>query len=174
MLLQYDGFMNATTYEAAFVAIVDKYFSQPNYYKVPTMLKNGTVAQCNYYAFYQFNYFVSGLGGLNAAVTVMDKFREIADARGQCLHLVAMVAGKAQSITNEVGMLKALGVASGTSYCFMKIVPTPPTPITEYVDYTEQVGRALTSWTDFSNIFHSSLGAPFAPTLYVTNHTNPN
>lgn len=63
LLLQYDGFMNTTVYTKAFTNIIEKYFKQPNYYKVPTKLANGTIAQCNYFAFYQFSYFVSGLGG---------------------------------------------------------------------------------------------------------------
>lgn len=173
MLLQYDGFMNASVYQGAFETIVDKYFTTPNYYKVPTMLPNGTKAQCNYYAFYQFEYFVSGLGGVPAAVKVMDNFRAIAASRGQCIHLVAMVAGSAQSIATQEDTYKALGVASGTSYCFMKIVHGGGASMTEYLNYTDQVARALESWSSIADVFHSKIGGPFAPTLSVGWDSSP-
>ena len=37
----------------AFRYIVKRYFSQPNYYRVPTVLTNGSVADCCFFSFYQ-------------------------------------------------------------------------------------------------------------------------
>jgi hypothetical protein len=44
-LLIFDGYMNRTVYNNAFKYIAKKYFTLPNYYRVPTLLPNGTTAQ---------------------------------------------------------------------------------------------------------------------------------
>ena len=49
MLMQFEGYMNSTVYGAAFKNVVDKYMGHPNYYRVPTRLANGTVADCAYF-----------------------------------------------------------------------------------------------------------------------------
>eukprot|EP00041_Stephanoeca_diplocostata_P006759 m.93001 g.93001 ORF g.93001 m.93001 type:complete len:334 (+) comp16527_c1_seq4:105-1106(+) len=76
LLLQFDGFMNASVYLGAFQHVAKTYFTRSNYYRVPTTLANGTVAQCCYYAMYQMNYFVNGVGGAQQAAALVDKFRE--------------------------------------------------------------------------------------------------
>lgn len=65
LLLQFDGFMNASVYVGAFQHVAKTYFTRSNYYRVPTTLANGTVAQCCYYAMYQMNYFVEGVCAVN-------------------------------------------------------------------------------------------------------------
>ncbi len=52
-LLIFDGFMNASVYMAGFEHAINTYFLHPNYYRAPTILPNGTVAQCGYFSIYQ-------------------------------------------------------------------------------------------------------------------------
>lgn len=63
LLLQFDGFMNASVYTSAFQHVARTYFVNPNYYRVPTKLANGTVADCAYFAMYQMEYFTEAVGG---------------------------------------------------------------------------------------------------------------
>ena len=170
--------MNASVYTAAFTNLVTKYFVRPNYYKVPTVLANGTTADCAYFAIYQMSYLVGGVGGKANAAKVLDSFRSIAEAHGVCLHLVDMVAGSPANVAGKANVAdyQQYGVNSATSYCFMKIVHAPPTPMTEYINYTEQVGRAVTAWTGISQSLSKSALGPgfkFAPTLSVGWDSSP-
>ena len=48
-----DGYMSAEVYRNAFRYIAKTYFTQPNYYKAPTRLPNGTRADCCFFSLYQ-------------------------------------------------------------------------------------------------------------------------
>ena len=48
-----DGYMSAEVYRNAFRYIAKTYFTQPNYYKAPTRLPNGTSADCCFFSLYQ-------------------------------------------------------------------------------------------------------------------------
>jgi hypothetical protein len=50
------------------------YFTQANYYKVPTLLDNGTTTQCCFFSFYQPEYIANGNG--TEAAQLMDEFRQ--------------------------------------------------------------------------------------------------
>ena len=107
---------------------------------------------------------------------VLDSFRSIAEAHGVCLHLVDMVSGSASGIAKNAAEYQQFGVNSATSYCFMKIVRAPSTPMTQYINYTDQVARALTAWTDISQSLSKSALGPsfkFAPTLSVGWDSSP-
>ena len=72
--------MNASVYGAAFEYIASRYFTQPSYYRVPTVLANGTTAQCAYFSFYQPEYLVWGVGGEAAAAQLIQDVRALRDA----------------------------------------------------------------------------------------------
>jgi hypothetical protein len=49
-LLIFDGYMGADVYRNAFRHIASTYFTQPNYYRAPTALPNGSTAQCCFFS----------------------------------------------------------------------------------------------------------------------------
>jgi hypothetical protein len=53
--MQHLRYMNSSVYLGGFKSMISKYFVHPNYYKVPTVLRNGTIADCAYFAVYQFS-----------------------------------------------------------------------------------------------------------------------
>lgn len=85
----FDGFMNRTVYNNAFKYIARNYFTQPNYYRVPTLLPNGTTAQCCFFSFYQPE--VIAMADDKEAILAMQDFRAAAESVGECLHLVISV-----------------------------------------------------------------------------------
>ena len=72
-LQMFDGFMSATVYRNAFKYIAKTYFTQPNYYRAPTKLPNGSTAECCLFSFYQPESI--GVDGSGAAAGLMDDFR---------------------------------------------------------------------------------------------------
>jgi hypothetical protein len=84
-LLVFDGFMNRTVYNSAFKYIAKNYFTQPNYYRVPTLLPNGTTAQCCFFSFYQPE--VIAMADKAQGTLAMGDFRAAAESVGECLHL---------------------------------------------------------------------------------------
>jgi len=171
MLLQYDGFMNRSVYTAAFRYAVDNYFVAPNYYKVPTKLRNGTTAQCAYYAIYQMNYLLDGVGGLEAGTDLFDAFRDYAEARGTCLHLVDMVAGSPNAA--YFAKSKALGVSSATSYCWMKVIGAYYDLVFPETNYTELLQPSIQAATNLTEAFATELGIPYAPVISVAWDSTP-
>ena len=99
--------MSAEVYRNAFRYIAKTYFTQPNYYKAPTRLPNGSRADCCFFSLYQVCSPISlavkrrasltrcrrwqpeyvANGDKQAAVGLMDEFRQAAESVGQCLHL---------------------------------------------------------------------------------------
>jgi hypothetical protein len=82
-LMIFDGCMDDTVVQNAFAYLAKTYFTQPNYYRVPTTLPNGTKAQCAFFSFYQPE--VLGGGDMKRYSTLMNDFRKAADAVGECL-----------------------------------------------------------------------------------------
>ena len=75
-LQMFDGFMSAEVYRNAFKYIAETYFTQPNYYKAPTKLANGSTADCCFFSFYQPQVITAGSNGSEpAAEALMDAFR---------------------------------------------------------------------------------------------------
>ena len=66
MLLMFNGFMSAEVYRNAFKYIATTYFTQPNYYKAPSTLPNGTVARCCFFSMYQPEYMAPSNATLGA------------------------------------------------------------------------------------------------------------
>ena len=111
MLLMFDGYMSAQVYRNAFAYIAKTYFTQPNYYRAPTRLANGTVAQCCFFSMYQPQYMAPGNASLGAQLA--DDFRAAAEAVGQCLHLNHM--------TSPDALLTERRADSRTDYGWMKL-----------------------------------------------------
>ena len=172
LLLQFDGYMNATVYTNAFHYVVDTYFTKPHYYCAPTTLSNGTVAQCPYFAMYQLDYFVNGVGGISTATTVLEDFRTYAESQGTCVHFVVMVAGSPKSIASQFSQFKQLKVASATSYNWMKLqlsaASTFPT-----ANFTDMSVQSVAMWGTLAESFSSGLGIKYAPVASVGWDSSP-
>lgn len=154
----------ASRYTGGFRYIVDTYFNHPNYYRVPTTLRNGTVAQCPYFAMYQLEYFVAGVGGQGAAEKALDSFRDYAESSGSCVHFVVMVAGSAESISTQTATFKALDVASATSYCWMKL-GLEGTKVFPAANYSALGPQSVAASTALANMFSDHLGIKYAPVV---------
>jgi hypothetical protein len=121
MLLMFDGFLSPTVYRNAFTYIASTYFTEPNYYRAPTKLANGTTAMCCFFSIYQPAYVASGNETL--AAELMDDFRAAAEAVGQCLHLNHMSGGasKESTVARKVSSMTAYGwvkFGKGPKYTF--------------------------------------------------------
>lgn len=84
LLLTYDGFMDAATYEAGFAHIINTYMVLPNYLRIDTpnagRNADGSVKKCPLFSFYQAEYIVQGTGSLQNAQQALAKFRSMAAA----------------------------------------------------------------------------------------------
>lgn len=154
----------ASRYTGGFRYIVDTYFNHPNYYRVPTTLRNGTVAQCPYFAMYQLEYFMAGVGGQGAAEKALDSFRDYAESSGSCVHFVVMVAGSAESISTQTATFKTLDVASATSYCWMKL-GLEGTKVFPAANYSALGPQSVAASTALANMFSDHLGIKYAPVV---------
>ena len=52
--------VSSQVYRNAFKYIAKTYFTQPNYYKAPTKLSNGSTMDCCFFSFYQPEYIANG------------------------------------------------------------------------------------------------------------------
>eukprot|EP00041_Stephanoeca_diplocostata_P023715 m.588374 g.588374 ORF g.588374 m.588374 type:complete len:456 (-) comp22364_c0_seq1:806-2173(-) len=171
LLLQFDGFMNASIYTSAFEHVAKTYFVKKNYYRVPTKLSNGTVARCAYFAMYQMEYFTKAVGGAAQAAAVVDQFRRFAEAEGECLHFVAMLQGSVAALSKYDKEFSILGVSSTTSYNWGKVLsPSEYTwPVTNY----STLGPAAVDAWKLIEQHYTPLGMPFAPTITVSWDSTP-
>eukprot|EP00937_MAST-01D_sp_MAST-1D-sp2_P000780 g780.t1 len=138
-LLVFDGFMNRTVYKNAYEYIARQYFTQPNYYRVPTRLANGTVGQCCFFSFYQPEYVA--MGDPDEAILSMADFRAAAEAVGECLHLNHM----GQAHDNFIGPRQ---VASISDYGWMKTTSARKFPETPYEDIMNGSVQAWSTLTE--------------------------
>jgi hypothetical protein len=77
--------VSGDVYRKAFHYIARTYFTQPNYYKAPTLLPNGSTADCCFFSFYQPEYIADGNN--TEAVELMDEFRKEAEAVGTYMYM---------------------------------------------------------------------------------------
>ena len=159
-LLVFDGFMNSTVYNNAFAYIAKTYFTQPNYWRVPTKLANGSTADCAFFSFYQPE--IITLGDKEAAVAAMDAFRAAAEAVGECLHLNHMgsrddliESRKANSIS-DYGWMKTVGAST-----------FPETP------YEEIVKGGLAAWQTKCAHYSTNFSIPYVPTISTAWDASP-
>eukprot|EP00054_Salpingoeca_dolichothecata_P012853 m.71386 g.71386 ORF g.71386 m.71386 type:complete len:430 (+) comp20159_c0_seq5:10-1299(+) len=155
MLLIYNGFMNASVYEAAFEYVTSTYFTKSNYYKLPTKLSNGTTADCCFFSFYLGSYLMEGLGGVENVKTALAKFRSMAAAQGQCVHISVMTAGLGP-LDNPTGM----GLFdSASDYGCMKLTATP----FPEGNYSQIVKECINAWSQKQ----SKYSIPYLPNMSV-------
>jgi hypothetical protein len=150
----FDGYMNATVYRNAFKYIAETYFTQPNYYRVPTKLANGTTAQCCFFSFYQPEYVADG--NRTEAIPLMDEFRAAAVSVGQCLHLNHM--------TSPDALLKPRKVDSRTDYGWIKLGHSPAYkwPQTAYEDVMD---HSLSEIAKRTALYSQNFSIPYIPSL---------
>jgi hypothetical protein len=128
-LLLYPGTVTGQTFEVMTDTIIEKYFSQPSYWKIDG---------CPYFSIYELFRFIEGLGGIDQAKSALERFRAKTRAAGfPDLHLNAVVWGVQllpgeTQLTNPRDMLKQLGFDSVTSYVWIHHIPFPDFPVTDY------------------------------------------
>lgn len=128
-LLLYPGQVTDQTFDQMTDYIIEKYFSQPSYWKI-----NG----CPYFSIYELFRVVEGAGSVDHAATLLNQFRAKTRAAGfPDLHLNAVVWGVQllpgeTKLSNPVELLKHLGFDSVTSYVWVHHIPFPTFPITDY------------------------------------------
>ena len=156
--------MNSTVVRAAADYVSEKYFSQSNYYRVPTRLANGTTAECCLFSFYQMEYLVRGVGSVAAAADFMTYFRQKAAEQNTCLH-VNMMGGMYQ----DTSYIAALGVDSVSDYGWMKTVGGEIFPETPYENVIASGSKA---WSDLQRKF-SAFGVPYIPSISTAWDSSP-
>ena len=129
-----------------FEYIVSTYFSEPNYYRIPTSVRDpqtgnttGEIKDCCFLAMYQIEYLLVAAGGdVNAARQVIMDFRSHAQANGQCVHLSFMQSHRS-SIT------AILTADSFTDYGWMKTVKFNHS-IWPEANYMDVVSAGVKAW----------------------------
>jgi len=161
-LQMFDGYMSATVYRSAFKYIAKTYFTQPNYYKAPTTLANGSTVDCCFFSFYQPEYVADG--DEEMAVALMDEFRGEAEAVGQCLHLNHM--------TSPDSLLKPRKVDSRSDYGWTKLGDGPGYiwPETPFEAVTEHCMAELTRRTV---LYTTNFSIPYIPTISTGFDSSP-
>jgi hypothetical protein len=161
-LLIFDGCMDDTVARNAFAHVAKTYFTQPNYYRVPTTLPNGTKAQCAFFSFYQPEILAGGDAKRYSAL--MDDFRKAAESVGECLHLNHMGA------QHHPQYINASGVNSATDYGWMKTASAPTWPESKYEDI---VSGGIAAWNTYTKTMKDSYNIPYIPTMSVAWDSSP-
>ena len=104
--------------------IIEKYFSQDNYLKIDGK---------PYFSIYELGTFIHGMGGVDAAAGVLEKFRNRCDKAGVGLHLNAVVWQLAilqgeLKLANLDEVIRRLGIDSATTYAWDHYAQTLPVP----------------------------------------------
>jgi hypothetical protein len=161
-LQMFDGYMSASVYLKAFKYIARQYFTQPNYYRAPTVLPNGTTALCCFFSFYQPEYVANGNN--SQAIELMAEFRAEAEAVGQCLHLNHM--------TSPDALLKPRQVDSRSDYGWTKLGDGPgyTWPETPYGAVTRHCIGELSRRTAH---YRHNYSIPYVPTLSTGFDSSP-
>ncbi len=109
--------------------VIEKYFSQPNYWKIDGK---------PYFSIFDTANFIKGLGGVPQARKVLDGFRtKVKKAGHPGLHLNIILSGT--SINRE--QIIALGFDSATSYNWGMHLDMPVVPATPYPPYAERAAK---------------------------------
>ncbi len=137
------GRISPTAFERALAYIAERYFSQPNYWRVSGGL---------YFSIYEVMNLVNTCGGLTAARKALDNWRERVCKLGLGeLHLNAVVWGlrilqTEHKIDDVNQIVQALGFDSVTSYVWIHHQPLSRFPATDYQEY---MCSAVTDWARF-------------------------
>lgn len=127
--------------------VIARYFKEPSYL---------CVDGCPYFSIYEFKTFVDRIGGMNPALSAINRFREKTRQAGfRDLHLNAVAWG-VNGVTDIPGFLSEFKVASVTSYCWAHHFPFAAFPA---VDYRDAVANAPQFWKGAESRF----GVPYHP-----------
>jgi len=127
--LHYPGSVTAATFDQMTDYIIERYFSQPSYWKIDG---------CPYFSVYELFRLVEGLGSVTNTRLALERFRDKTRSAGfPDLHLNAVVWGVqilpgSQQVTNPKELLAALGFDSVTSYVWIHHVEMQQFPVTDY------------------------------------------
>jgi hypothetical protein len=159
-LLLFDGFMNRTVYKNAYEYIAKTYFNQPNYYRVPTTVANGSTVDCCFFSFYQPEVVCDSDAAEGTAS--MDDFRKAAEAVGQCLHLNHM--GRRDDL------IKPRGVNSISDYGWMKTVGSSAFPESKYEDI---MSGGFKAWDTLTGHYKSIYNISYVPSMSTAWDASP-
>jgi hypothetical protein len=143
--------------------IVKNYFSQPNHWKVEGK---------PYFSIYEMMTLVKDLGGIDQAHAALNRFRDRTKAAGfPDLHLNAVVWGlkpppNHSTIKSVPDMIRALGVNSVTSYCWLHHVYPGKLPTTDYAEVAE---KSAAVW----ETFRRDLPVPYFPNVSMGWDSSP-
>ena len=145
------------TYEQTvdmFDYVIEKYFSQPNYWKVD--------GGC-YFSVYEFGKMIPAWGGMSKAKELMDLFRKKATDKGLKLHLVAVEWGL-QNLYEDTytaqDLVRELGIDAITSYVWAHNT-VPAWPYGDYSDWAESAYNEMLKIEDSYDVpyyTHVSMG----------------
>ncbi len=157
------GAVALSEFEKATESVIEKYFSQPNYYQI-----NG----CPVFAIYELSTLIDGLGGLENTRSALDGFRERVQKAGfPDLHLQAILWSKIPAAMSDVpgdrsatqnDTVRFLGIDSLTNYQWCHYVRARG----DYAAWAEQAVAAWAKWT-------AEFEVPFFPHVSVGWDTNP-
>ncbi|MEN6312887.1 MAG: glycoside hydrolase family 99-like domain-containing protein [Clostridiaceae bacterium] len=151
------GTVSRKTFEEATDRIIHTYFTHPSYWRV-----NGGL----YFSIYELMNFIKGLGGLDAARTALDNFRNRVKAAGLGeLHLNAVVWGLQilpgeEKITRPNEYLHALGFDSTTSYVWIHHQEMKDFPKSSYAEIRD---ASIKDYLKFTNEYD----IPYYPNVTV-------
>lgn len=161
--LLYPGSVSAETFERMTDYIVEKYFSQPTYWKID---------DCPYFSIYELFRLVEGLGSVDAARRSLDSFRlKTVKAGFPDLHLNAVVWGVQllpgeTRVSNPQQLLETLGFDSVTSYVWIHHLEMPHFPTTDY----ELLRRQIPAYWKLAA---ESYGVPYYPNVTMGWDSSP-
>lgn len=155
------GAADRTQFEIIVSRVIEKYFSQPNYYMIDG---------CPVFQIYDIDNFISGLGGIDAAKDALSYFRQRTKAAGfPNLHLIFTLWGQrvhnlsgvdgGHMYSGEIGTY--LGFEGATNYQFVHFLNIDR-------DYTDIARDAKDAWEEFS-----ALGMTYYPHVSIGWDNNP-
>ena len=154
----FDGFLlgDASIWRAGLDYISQRYLGLDNYYRVPTKLPNGTLAQCGLLSIYQPSYLTVAIGA-PAAATLVAAWKAEAAANGTCVHLSFMRAASTGSAA-----LDAL-VDSYSDYGWMKTAGGLAD--VDDVPYADVVASGVKAWGTDTAAAAKLGGKPYIPPI---------
>jgi len=141
------GLVDEATFVAATDYMIEKYFRQPNYWRVQGGL---------FLSFYELMNLIQGLGGLAETRRIFDEFRDKVRRAGLGeLHLNGVIWG-IQNLPGEKTLerpedaVKILGIDSVTSYVWVHNVPLGDQQTREYGPFAQE---AIADWPKIRDRF---------------------
>ena len=155
-LIEAYGKIKPETFEKVTDYVIEKYFSQPNYFRLDGGL---------YFSIYEVNGLIDSLGGISKTKEAMFKFKEKVASKGLGkLHLNAVTWGctildgeSTKMLTPE--MLIDMGFDSVCSYVWVHEHPIPEFPSKDYEIFMNEASG------DFARLTKQFEGIPYYPNV---------